>query len=99
MYQSVRAAAISLKPKKWDKPYNADKMEAFFVEAARDRPDLILTTEGGPGGCATRPVAGASPGRWVGRLCGGGVGGWGGGARRLGVRVRGVGGGGAGGSG
>ena len=46
MYQSVRATAISLKPKKWDKPYNADKMEAFFVEAARDRPDLILTTEG-----------------------------------------------------
>ena len=46
MYQSVRAAAISLKPKKWDKPYNADKMEDFVVEAARDRPDLILTTEG-----------------------------------------------------
>ena len=46
MYDTTRATAISIKPKKWDKAYNADKMEAFFREAARDRPDLIVTTEG-----------------------------------------------------
>ena len=46
MYQTVRASAISIKPKKWDKAHNADKVEAFFVEAAREGPDLIVTTEG-----------------------------------------------------
>ena len=46
MYTTVKAAAISIKPRKWDKDYNADKVEAFFVEAAAERPDLILTTEG-----------------------------------------------------
>lgn len=46
MYNSVKVAAISLKPVKWDKPANADRMEAFFVAAAKDEPRLILTTEG-----------------------------------------------------
>jgi predicted amidohydrolase len=46
MYQTVRASAVSIKPKKWDKVHNADKMEAFFVEAAMYDPDLIVTTEG-----------------------------------------------------
>ena len=46
MYDTINATAISIKPKKWDKAYNADKMEAFFREAARDRPDLMVTTEG-----------------------------------------------------
>ncbi len=46
MYAPVKATAISIKPKKWDKAYNADKVEAFFREAARDKPDLMLTTEG-----------------------------------------------------
>ena len=46
MYESVKVAAISLKPRKWDKPGNADKVEAFFVEAAREKPRVILATEG-----------------------------------------------------
>ena len=46
MYQSVKVSAISLKPIKWDKASNADKLEAFFVEAAKDTPQLILATEG-----------------------------------------------------
>ncbi len=46
MYQTVRASAISIKPKKWDKAHNADKIEAFFVQAAKEDPDLIVTTEG-----------------------------------------------------
>jgi len=46
MYNSIKVAAISLKPKKWDKAVNAEKMEAFFVEAAQQQPQMILTTEG-----------------------------------------------------
>jgi len=46
MYKSVKVAAISLKPTKWDKASNADKMEEFFVAAAREQPRLIVTTEG-----------------------------------------------------
>ena len=46
MYQSVKVSAISLKPTKWDKASNAEKLEAFFVEASKDAPQLILATEG-----------------------------------------------------
>ena len=46
MYNSVKVAAISLKPIKWDKAANADKMEEFVVEAAKTGPQVILTTEG-----------------------------------------------------
>jgi predicted amidohydrolase len=46
MFTQIKATAISLKPKKWDKAGNADKMEAFFRAAAQEKPDLILTTEG-----------------------------------------------------
>ena len=46
MYNSIKVAAISIKPQKWDKAANADKMEAFFVEAAKEQPQVILTTEG-----------------------------------------------------
>ena len=46
MYNSVEVAAISLKPAKWDKAANADKMEAFFAQAAKTKPNVILTTEG-----------------------------------------------------
>ena len=41
MYQSVKVSAISLKPTKWDKASNADELEAFFVAAAKDTPQLI----------------------------------------------------------
>ena len=46
MYQSVTVSAISLKPIKWDKASNAEKLEALFVEAAKNTPQLILATEG-----------------------------------------------------
>ena len=46
MYESIKVSAISLKPTKWDKASNAEKLEAFFVEAAKDTPELILATEG-----------------------------------------------------
>lgn len=46
MFNSVKVSAISLKPIKWDKSANADKMEKLFLEAAKDNPQLILTTEG-----------------------------------------------------
>lgn len=46
MFTPVKATAISIKPRRWDKARNADKIERFFREAARDGPDLILTTEG-----------------------------------------------------
>ena len=46
MFTPVKVAAISLKPKKWNKEYNADKLERYFREAARQSPDLILATEG-----------------------------------------------------
>ena len=46
MYDSVKVAAISLKPAKWDKAGNADKMEALFAEAAAQQPQVIVTTEG-----------------------------------------------------
>lgn len=46
MDQPVKVAAISLKPRKWDKPYNADKLEAFFRRAARHTPQFIVATEG-----------------------------------------------------
>ena len=46
MYESVKVAAISYRPAKWDRDYNADRMEELFVEAAQDNPRLILITEG-----------------------------------------------------
>jgi predicted amidohydrolase len=46
MYTTIKAAAISLKPRKWDKEYNADKLERLFRQAARRKPDLMVATEG-----------------------------------------------------
>lgn len=45
MFARYKVAAVSLRPKKWDKAGNADMMEAFFRKAARRKPDLILATE------------------------------------------------------
>ncbi|MBM3935463.1 MAG: carbon-nitrogen hydrolase family protein [SAR202 cluster bacterium] len=56
MYRSVKAAAISLKPVKWDKAGNADRMEEFFSRAAREKPDLIVTTEGVLEGYVVTPI-------------------------------------------
>ena len=46
MYESVKVAAISYRPVKWDRAVNADRMEELFVEAAREKPRMILITEG-----------------------------------------------------
>ena len=46
MYTSVKAAALSIRPKKWDKPANADKLEAYVREASKDSPDLVVAPEG-----------------------------------------------------
>ena len=45
-YNSVKVAALSLKPTKWNKDANADKLEAFFVEAAKEASRAIVATEG-----------------------------------------------------
>jgi len=46
MFTPIKATAISIKPKKWDKADNADKLETYFCEAAKNKPDLVLATEG-----------------------------------------------------
>ena len=46
MYRSVRAAALSIKPKKWDKPANADKLEDFVRQAAAQGAELVVAPEG-----------------------------------------------------
>lgn len=45
-YDVIKASAISFKPKKWDKVANAERMEALFVAAAQETPQVILITEG-----------------------------------------------------
>ena len=46
MYQQITAAAISMKPVKWDKAGNANRLESLFRQAAAAGPDLVLATEG-----------------------------------------------------
>jgi predicted amidohydrolase len=46
MYTTITVTAISLKPKKWDKDYNAEKLESYFRTAAREQADLIVAPEG-----------------------------------------------------
>jgi predicted amidohydrolase len=46
MFLSLPVAAISLKPKPWDKPFNADKLEHLFRQAARTTAKLLLAPEG-----------------------------------------------------
>lgn len=46
MYTTITVTAISLKPKKWDKGYNAEKLETSFRAAAKGQPDLIVAPEG-----------------------------------------------------
>ena len=56
MYNQVKATAISIKPEKWDRESNADKVERFVREAAKDGPDLIVTPEGVLEGYVTSDV-------------------------------------------
>lgn len=46
MYRSVRAAALSIKPEKWDKAANADKLEDFVRQAAAQGAELVVAPEG-----------------------------------------------------
>lgn len=46
MYESVKVAAISFMPIKWDKAANAERMEKLCVQAAQKYPQLILMPEG-----------------------------------------------------
>ncbi|MDE2816158.1 MAG: carbon-nitrogen hydrolase family protein [Chloroflexota bacterium] len=46
MFTSIKVAAISLRPKKWDKLANAAKMERLIRDAATENPDVIVTIEG-----------------------------------------------------
>jgi predicted amidohydrolase len=45
-FRQLRVAAISMKPKKWDKEANALKMERFFRRAARLGAKVAVITEG-----------------------------------------------------
>ena len=57
MYTTIKATAISFKPRKWNKVYNAKQMDALFRKAAEQQPDLILTTEGALEGYVVMDVA------------------------------------------
>lgn len=46
MYRSVKVAALSLRPIKWKKEANADRLEAFIRAAAQGDPQLIVAPEG-----------------------------------------------------
>ena len=56
MYKAIKAAAISLKPRPWDKAYNADKLEQYFRQAARTKAELLVATEGMLDGYVTKQV-------------------------------------------
>ena len=45
-FRRIKAAAISMKPRKWDKAWNADQLERYFRRAARRGVDLALAPEG-----------------------------------------------------
>ena len=45
-FSSIKVAAISLKPVKWNKSANADKLESMLRKAARTKAELLVATEG-----------------------------------------------------
>ena len=57
MYKTIKASAISMKPEKWDKDANANKLERLFRDAAEEDPDLIVATEGALEGYVVSMVA------------------------------------------
>ena len=57
MYTTIKATAISFKPRKWDKIYNAGQMDTLFRKAAEQQSDLILATEGALEGYVVMDVA------------------------------------------
>jgi N-carbamoylputrescine amidase len=46
MFARRRVAAVSFRPKRWDKAANADRLEGFFRAAARKGAELIVAPEG-----------------------------------------------------
>ena len=46
MFSRYEAAAVSFRPKKWNKAANADKLEQLFRTAAKKKPNLIVAPEG-----------------------------------------------------
>lgn len=46
MFETVKVSAVSMKPIRWDKVGNANRLESFFRKAGREHPDLILAPEG-----------------------------------------------------
>ncbi|MEE2658861.1 MAG: carbon-nitrogen hydrolase family protein [Candidatus Latescibacterota bacterium] len=46
MYRSCKVAAISMKPTKWGKAANADRLEELISQAAREQTELVVSTEG-----------------------------------------------------
>src|SRR5688572_11005562 len=46
MFHRYKAAAISLRPRKWDKAYNANRLESYFRKAAKLGCDLAVAPEG-----------------------------------------------------
>lgn len=46
MYKVIKAAAVSLLAKPWDKSHNAYKMEKFIRLAAQKNLDLVVLHEG-----------------------------------------------------
>ena len=62
MFNQVRVAACSFRPRKFDVAANADRMEALFRQAADERAQLAVAPEGALGGYVVIPIiAGANP--------------------------------------
>jgi predicted amidohydrolase len=56
MYTTIKVAAISMKPVKWDKAANADRMEEYFRQAAREKVAVALEPEGVLEGYVTNEI-------------------------------------------
>lgn len=46
MFTNIRVATISMKPEKWNKEKNADRLEDFFRKAAKKKVDVAVAPEG-----------------------------------------------------
>ncbi|MDP6356705.1 MAG: carbon-nitrogen hydrolase family protein [Planctomycetota bacterium] len=56
MYRTIKVAAISMKPVKWEKAANADRMEDFFRRAAGEKVQVALAPEGVLEGYVTNEI-------------------------------------------
>ncbi len=46
MYTTIRAAALNFRPRKWQKAWNADRLEEMFTKAVEQGAQLVVATEG-----------------------------------------------------